>query len=80
MGHCIGEQVTPWGSRAPPQQCVGQQVTPWGNRSPYGAIGHPCSAGKDRTGMTSALILTALGVDDDTIAQDYLLTNEESSC
>lgn len=26
--------------------------------------------------MTSALILTALGVDDDTIAQDYLLTNE----
>ena len=34
-----------------------------------------CSAGKDRTGMTSALILMALGVDDDTIARDYLLTN-----
>ena len=26
--------------------------------------------------MTSALILTALGVDDDTISRDYLLTNE----
>lgn len=34
-----------------------------------------CSAGKDRTGMTSAMILMALGVDDDTIARDYLLTN-----
>ena len=35
-----------------------------------------CSAGKDRTGMTAALILMALGVDDDTIARDYLLTNK----
>ena len=34
-----------------------------------------CSAGKDRTGMTTALILMALGVDDDIIARDYLLTN-----
>lgn len=40
------------------------------------ALVYHCSAGKDRTGMTTALILTALGVDDDTIAQDYLLTNE----
>ncbi len=35
-----------------------------------------CSAGKDRTGMISALILMALGVDDDTIARDYMLTNK----
>ncbi|MBP2058823.1 protein-tyrosine phosphatase [Lactobacillus colini] len=35
-----------------------------------------CSAGKDRTGMTAALLLTALGVDDKTISQDYLLTNQ----
>ena len=35
-----------------------------------------CSAGKDRTGMTAALILTLLGVDDEVIAQDYLLTNK----
>ena len=35
-----------------------------------------CSAGKDRTGIGAALILTALGVDRDTIEQDYLLTNE----
>ncbi|KRL63025.1 tyrosine-protein phosphatase [Lactobacillus psittaci] len=35
-----------------------------------------CSAGKDRTGMTAALILMGLGVDDETISKDYLLTNE----
>lgn len=35
-----------------------------------------CAAGKDRTGVAAALILSALGVDRDTIMQDYLLTNE----
>lgn len=35
-----------------------------------------CAAGKDRTGMTAALILLALNVPDETIIQDYLLTNE----
>jgi protein-tyrosine phosphatase len=34
-----------------------------------------CTAGKDRTGFACALILHALGVPDDVIAQDYLLTN-----
>ena len=33
-----------------------------------------CSAGKDRTGVTAALVLGVLGVDDDTIAHDYSLT------
>lgn len=33
-----------------------------------------CTAGKDRTGMLAALILSSLGVDDDTIADDYVLT------
>jgi len=35
-----------------------------------------CTAGKDRTGFASALILHALGVSDDVIAKDYLLTNQ----
>ncbi|MGA5701987.1 tyrosine-protein phosphatase [Peterkaempfera bronchialis] len=35
-----------------------------------------CTAGKDRTGWTAALLLTALGVDRDTVFDDYLLTNE----
>lgn len=35
-----------------------------------------CSAGKDRTGFACALILHALGVDQRTVTEDYLLTNE----
>jgi protein-tyrosine phosphatase len=34
-----------------------------------------CTAGKDRTGFACALILHTLGVSDDIIAEDYLLTN-----
>jgi protein-tyrosine phosphatase len=34
-----------------------------------------CTAGKDRTGFACALILRVLGVPDDLIAEDYLLTN-----
>jgi protein-tyrosine phosphatase len=34
-----------------------------------------CTAGKDRTGFACALILHALDVPDDVIAEDYLLTN-----
>ena len=37
-----------------------------------------CTAGKDRTGMAAIVFLTALGVDFETIRQDYLLTNEAS--
>lgn len=35
-----------------------------------------CTAGKDRTGFASALILHALGVDDGLILEDYLLTTQ----
>ena len=41
-----------------------------------GGILFHCSQGKDRTGVTVAMILTALGVDRKTILKDYLLTNE----
>lgn len=34
-----------------------------------------CTAGKDRTGLATALVLSALGVPYDTIMQDYLLSN-----
>jgi protein-tyrosine phosphatase len=34
-----------------------------------------CTAGKDRTGFACALILHALGVPDQVISEDYLLTN-----
>lgn len=35
-----------------------------------------CAAGKDRTGLVAALLLSLLGVDDETIAADYALTSE----
>lgn len=41
-----------------------------------GAVLFHCTAGKDRTGMSAYLILSALGVPEETVAQDYLLTNE----
>ena len=34
-----------------------------------------CASGKDRTGFGAALILDVLGVDEDVIVEDYLLTN-----
>lgn len=35
-----------------------------------------CASGKDRTGFGAALILDVLGVDEETIVKDYLLTND----
>ncbi len=35
-----------------------------------------CTAGKDRTGFAAALLLHALGVPQDVVMHDYLLTNE----
>jgi protein-tyrosine phosphatase len=35
-----------------------------------------CAAGKDRTGVAIAVLLSAVGVDRETIMRDYLLTNE----
>ena len=34
-----------------------------------------CTSGKDRTGLAAMLLMTALGVDEETIIEDYLLTN-----
>jgi protein tyrosine/serine phosphatase len=35
-----------------------------------------CTAGKDRTGMVTALVLSLVGVADDVIVEDYTLTDE----
>jgi hypothetical protein len=35
-----------------------------------------CTAGKDRTGMVAALVLSLVGVPDDVIVHDYTLTDE----
>lgn len=41
-----------------------------------GAVLWHCTAGKDRCGVLSALVLQALGVNRDAIMQDYLRSNE----
>lgn len=41
-----------------------------------GAVMYHCSAGQDRTGITTGLILSALGVDRATILKDYHLSTE----
>lgn len=43
---------------------------------PEGAIVQHCTFGKDRTGVGSALILFALGADEETVMADYLSTEE----
>lgn len=43
------------------------------------AVVFHCRAGKDRTGLTAALLLSALGVDEDDVIDDYLLTNRYRS-
>jgi protein-tyrosine phosphatase len=41
-----------------------------------GAVAYNCSAGQDRTGFTTAMVLSALGVPRETIIKDYLLSTE----
>lgn len=38
-----------------------------------------CAAGKDRTGVAAALVLSLLGVDEQTIIEDYLITQSQLS-
>lgn len=45
------------------------------DESNYPILFH-CTAGKDRTGFAAILLLTILGVDRETIVEDYLLTNK----
>ncbi len=45
------------------------------DKNNYPVVFH-CTAGKDRTGFAAAMVLSALGVDWNTIMSDYLLTNE----
>jgi protein-tyrosine phosphatase len=44
--------------------------------APEGGVLIHCAAGKDRTGLISALLLALVGVPDQTVAADYALTAE----
>ena len=43
---------------------------------PGQAVAFNCEGGRDRTGVTAALLLRVLGVPDETIVEDYALTRE----
>ena len=51
----------------------GQLFTGLADPAALPAVFH-CAAGKDRTGLTAALLLSALGVDRETVLDDYELT------
>lgn len=48
------------------------------NNNDEGAIYIHCTVGKDRCGTVIAILLLALGLDKQSIYQDYLLTNEDA--
>jgi protein-tyrosine phosphatase len=55
------------------RDAIGEVVETLAAADAYPAIFH-CAAGKDRTGMLAAVILSTLGVADDDVAADYSLT------
>ncbi|MFE3443325.1 tyrosine-protein phosphatase [Nocardia sp. NPDC059180] len=55
---------------------VVRDVVENGQAEDGGAVVFHCTAGKDRTGWTAAVLLTILGVDRATVTEDYLLSNE----
>ncbi len=54
---------------------IAEIFTDLAEASTYPAVFH-CSSGKDRSGVLSALILRTLGVDDETIIEDYALSTQ----
>lgn len=83
-----GEQATPefddtveflvWAYRTMLEKAAprfAEAMTLLGQESVLPAVFH-CAAGKDRTGILTALILGALGVDESVIAADYGLTEK----
>lgn len=53
---------------------VAAAVAAIADAAPGGVLVH-CHAGKDRTGIVTALVLSLLGVDEEVIADDYALTS-----
>lgn len=45
------------------------------SRAPHGVLFH-CAAGKDRTGVLSAIVLMLAGVSEEDIVRDYMMTKE----
>jgi len=57
------------------RRAIGDAVTLLAEPGALPAVFH-CTAGKDRTGILAAIVLSAIGVGDDDIVHDYMLTGE----
>ncbi|KEY59169.1 tyrosine-protein phosphatase [Serratia sp. DD3] len=60
--------------RLPFNNAAYHQLAQWLVQPERGAIVQHCAVGKDRTGVGAALVLLALGADEATVMEDYLLT------
>jgi protein-tyrosine phosphatase len=60
------------------QRSVAETLSLLAIPSSYPLVFH-CAAGKDRTGITAAVVLALLGVQDELIADDYALSHEAMS-
>ncbi len=56
-------------------EMLAQVITHLADRDNLPAVFH-CTAGKDRTGMVAALVLSLVGVPDEVIVHDYTLTDD----
>ena len=56
-------------------ETLAQVITHLATSENLPAVFH-CTAGKDRTGMVAALVLSLVGVHDDVIVEDYALTDD----
>jgi hypothetical protein len=57
------------------RRAIGNAVALLAQPGALPAVFH-CTAGKDRTGILAAILLSAIGVPDDDIVDDYMLTGE----
>jgi protein-tyrosine phosphatase len=57
------------------EQALGGSLRLLADADTYPAVFH-CAAGKDRTGILAALVLSLVGVADEVIAEDYALSRE----
>lgn len=57
------------------RRAIGTAVALLADPGALPAVFH-CTAGKDRTGILAAIVLSAIGVRDEDIVQDYMLTGE----
>jgi protein-tyrosine phosphatase len=60
------------------RRAIGRAVALLARPDALPAVFH-CTAGKDRTGILAAIVLSAVGVRDEAIVDDYMLTGESRS-